>query len=501
MNLQVIYSKFNSTPKVIGFLFFILAVLLPIQNILVVFGVNVLGLPNWLALWKEVVVGILLISLVFDLYKNVGWENLRLKWFLGLFGLLNFFTIISSFVLNKVLLSQFILGYRFELFWLWLWIIGFVWIKNIDLKSLEFYHKQLTKGIFLGFGLCLVLTLGQLVIGQSFVQFFGYTDSHAELIAGKINSPICHSIDFGVESCRLVAPFSSPNHLASYLLFILGFSLLYAVKRGELNSIKEGILGFKFSNLNFGAIIHSIISGVTNYSFVPISIIISLLIFLTYSRFALIVLILFWIFVFLYIFKQKVSKALTISILLATLVFTILITSIDPTWAAKVLPTFLSKPSSSIEHYRLTGVSIDILKSEPKILLVGLGQGSSGSSTSYFRSDQNVIYNRFKDLSYKWFIKPERISVPENWYLELILNGGLVYALLYILVLIYPLFDILKLRKTSKETYFQNLFVFLAFFGIMLGNIFLHLWENQTIAIYWSLIYLWWSLEDIKNRV
>ena len=505
MNFKIIISKLDSTPKVIGLLLFIITALLPIQNILVVFAVNVLNLPNWLALWKEVLVVILILFMKIDLWKNVGWKNLRFKWFFGSFGLLNLLVIISSFVINKVPIHQFILGYRFELLWLWLWVIGFIWVKNLDLKNLihlQTYKNQLIKGIFLGFGLCLIFTLGQLTVGKDFVQFFGYTDSNLQLPIGKINSPICHTIDFGIDSCRLTAPFSSPNHLAGYLLFILGFSLLYAVKRGELTSIQKNISNFKISKINFAAIIHLIISGLTNYSFVPVGIIISILIFLTYSRFALFALILYWVFVAIFIFKQKVSKFLTVLILITTLIFTILITSIDPTWASKVLPNFLAKPSSSIEHYRLTAVSIDILKFEPKILLTGLGQGSSGSSTSYFRSDQNVIYNKFKDLSYKWFIKPERISVPENWYLELILNGGLLYAILYMFILIFPILNALYFSKIStnvvesKDQYFKNLFMFLAFFGILLGNVFLHLWENQTIAIYWCLMYIWWTLES-----
>jgi hypothetical protein len=528
--------KTNLTQKTIGLLLFILAVILPIQNILVVFAVNVLGLPNWLALWKEALVLALIVCIKIDLLKNVGWKNLKYKWFLGLFPVLNLFVIISSFLINKVPLNQFLLGYRFELFWLWLWVIGFVWIKNtINLKpvteglSLQnrnspYYKQQLTEGIFLGFGLCLILSLGQLVIGKDFVQFFGYSDSSLQLQPGKINSPVCHTIDFGIDSCRLAAPFSSPNHLAGYLIFILGFMLLYAVKRGELNSIKEGINNFKISKLNVADMFHSIIAGATNYSFVPISIIISVFIFLTYSRFALIVLALYWLFVLIYLFKHRFSKILTIAILSFTFIFSLLVTSIDPSWASKILPTFLAKPSSSMEHYRLTGVSLDILKSEPIILLTGLGQGSSGSSATYFRPDQNVIYNRFKDISYKWFIKPERITVPENWYLQLVLNGGLIYTLLYLFILIYPILNlakeeekqnskpwvsiplvrggseadgVLKSDATTKNQSYQNLFVFLAFFGIMLGNIFLHLWENQTIAIYWGLIYLWWCLEKL----
>jgi hypothetical protein len=556
MNSIKQFLKSISIPKIIGFILLILAALLPIQNAIVVFAVNVLNFPNWLALWKEVLVLLLITSMAIDLLRNVGWRNLKYKWFLGVFALLNLMVISSSFGLNKVPLYQFILGYRFELFWLWLWVIGFVWIKNIsainvlnqsllqDRSTLikNTYKTQLTKGIFLGFGLCLILTLGQLIIGKEFVQFLGYTDSTLDLVAGKINSPICHAIDYGIDTCRLAAPFSSPNHLAGYLICILGFVLFYAVKRGELDSIAKAIRGFKVSTINLVNILHSIIAGATNYSFVPLSIIISILIFWTYSRFALIVLALYWSFVVLYLFQNKFSKALTIIILLFTFTFSILITSIDPTWATKILPTFLAKPSSSIEHYRLTGVSLDILKSEPKILLAGLGQGSSGSSTTYFEPDQNVIYNRFKDISYKWFIKPQRITVPENWYLELILNGGLLYTLLYLFILIYPICNLVKEKQNSKlwwsnsplegegtarfpcdilsegwqsqtdgvlksdvtstkESYlknqfYQTLFITLAFFGIMLGNIFLHLWENQTIAIYWSLVYLWWNLEE-----
>lgn len=525
--LKDITSKPNLKIKSIGFLLFIIAAFLPIQNTLIVLAVNVLGLSNWLALWKEILVVVLLILMITDLLK-IGIFKVKNNWLLILFAVINLLVLISSFVLNKVPLNQFILGYRFELFWLWLWTIGFIWATNLTLNNFGYYKKQLTKGIFLGFALCVILTLGQLTIGKDFVQFLSYTNSNQTISKDKIISPDCHTIDFGIDNCRLSAPFSSPNHLAGYLIFILAFCLYNTVKRGELDSIKKNLDNFKFSNFSFIDLIHKIIASVTNYIFVPLSIIISILIFLTYSRFALIVLVLYWLFVIIYVFKQKFSKILTIGILVVTFSFSLLVTSFDPSWASKVLPTFLAKPSSSLEHYRLTGVSLDILKAEPKILLTGLGQGSSGSSSTYFQPDQNVIYNKFKDISYKWFIKPERISVPENWYLELMLNGGLIYILLYIFILIYPIFNLVKEKEkqnsklwvaiplvrggseddgmlksdetATKESHlknqsYQTLFISLAFFGIMLGNIFLHLWENQTIAIYWSLIYLWWYLD------
>jgi hypothetical protein len=540
-------------PKIIGTLLLILAALLPIQNLLVVFAVNILSLPNWLALWKELVIVALIICMTTDLVKNIGFKNIKYKWFLGIFAALNLLVVVSSFVINKVPFTQFIAGYRFELFWLWLWVIGFVWIQNLLISksqveeglslhnsNIQFYKQQLIKGVFLGFGLCLIFALGQLTVGKDFVQFFGYTDSSLEIVKGKINSPICHSIDFGVEPCRLAAPFSSPNHLDGYLIFILGFALFYAIKRGELASLGKAFAKARLWRFDLVNLFHGTITAFTNFSFLPISVIISVLTLLTYSRFALIVLVLYWLFALIYLFKKSFSKYLTIAILLFTFTFSLLITSTDPTWATKILPAFLAKPSSSLEHYRLTGVSLDILKLEPLILIGGLGQGASGSSTTYFQPDQNVIYKRFKDISYKWFIKPERISVPENWYLQLVLNGGLIYLALYLFILIYPIAKLMEGQKPwwsnsplegwqakpdgvfksdelqnppdrifryaqnnefLKNQSYQNLFVFIAFFGIILGNIFLHLWENQTIAIYWSLIYLWWSLENENFKI
>jgi hypothetical protein len=74
--------------KIIGFCFFILAFLLPIHNSLIVFVVNVLGLPNWLALWKEALVLMLIVFLKIDLVKKIGLKNLRQKYFLFHFFIL-----------------------------------------------------------------------------------------------------------------------------------------------------------------------------------------------------------------------------------------------------------------------------------------------------------------------------------------------------------------------------------------------------------------------------
>ena len=168
-------------------------------------------------------------------------------------------------------------------------------------------------------------------------------------------------------------------------------------------------------------------------------------------------------------------------------IFGVLITSVDPAISQVLVPPFLAKPSSSMEHYRLTQVNLDILKSQPDILLKGLGQASSGPAAKYSNDSKPKLVQDFGRLSYKWFIVEDRIVIPENWYIQLILNGGLFYAVIYLIIVLIPLKDLLQSIKDKRS----QIIFYTGFLGIILGNMFLHLWENQTIVVYWSILNIW----------
>jgi O-antigen ligase len=257
-----------------------------------------------------------------------------------------------------------------------------------------------------------------------------------------------------------------------------------------------GFFGFQLANAwqNFGSNWRTQLQyNLQNPLTRSLILIVGILLFLiqkTYSRFAIIGVvlilasILMWQLQKKYLFLNKFYSWFQAGFLVLVLGISILITSFDPMLYTGFLPSSIAKPSSSLEHYRLTQVNLDILKAQPSILLTGLGLGSSGPAANY--EPESKLKKDFEYLSYKWLIKEDRIKIPENWYLQLLLNGGLLYAILYLLIVTIPIWQLWKIIKAKDS----NIVFLMGFVGILIGNIFLHLWENQTIALYWTILWL-----------
>ena len=473
------FGQFSSQFIIFGLS--VLTIITPIQNTLILILTRQLGLPLWISLWKEVLIIVILVVMLAQIFGKK--PTLNNYWnYLIVFGVLNIWVLLSSFVFNNISLNQFVVGYRFEVFWLWLVVIGYYWVKQLNKDVCQSLWTQLNRAIMTGLGFGLILAFAGLIFGADYLQLVGYTSTN-NLNSGIIaSSPICHAVDFGFKQCRLSSPFSSPNHLASYLLLILGFLLFNLTQSWQ-------------SYGSFGQQILFNAQCFQTRSFLFLSSITVFLILMTYSRFALLgLLLMIFVFVLFQYQKKYFGRFYQLTIILGLGIFGIfgvLITSVDPAISQVIVPPFLTKPSSSMEHYRLTQVNLDILKTQPDILIKGLGQASSGPAAKYsndFKSNSKPkLVQDFGRLSYKWFIVEDRIVIPENWYIQLILNGGLFYAIIYLIIVLIPLKDLLQSIKDRQP----QIIFYSGFLSIILGNMFLHLWENQTIVIYWSILNIW----------
>lgn len=577
-------------PKIAQYCFFILAFLLPIQTILAQLTTNILGLPEWLNFWKEILCIVIMTVLLLDLvnkrfwkfnslrggkkevfdetdlgteysptnniptndrlfYKGVTEENGKLKtperlakkmvdylarkkeFILAtlpliLIILITIFSFLSSFVFNKSVLKVFFYGFRFEVWWLWFFAVIATWwnisklgfqnnsptyknplypevtkeitklntplslrcgknevfegVQHANLTNIKHFYKYLTISIFLGFSFVAVISSSTLIFGQNkILKPLGFGNTKQGLVT---TAPICQVIDFGSEDCRLSGTFSTPNHFSGYLILILPIfiiTLSYKTKAciKTKKTLHENIL----------------------ISFLSISIFLILIfIYTSYSRFALLGLLAWFLFWFVSKFSKKfIGKKITILTQSLTILIPLFIGIIGinlPVEVTQKLPLGLGKPSSTIEHQRHTGASLDILKESPKILVTGLGLGSSGpAAKSEYQNlaTENNLYKNFSYISFRWYIIPERITIPENWYLQLILNGGIIYLILNMTLILYVFKNHLN-KNTNK-----NLHISLAFFTIILGNLLLHLWENQTIALYWTIIWIWYEASSV----
>jgi hypothetical protein len=501
-------------PKYLRYPIYFLAAILPVQTILVKFLIVKNEFPVWLALWKELL-GLLLISVfLFEISKYLWMNGLKslisskfvLLW-LGVF--LSGWVVLSSFLFNNIELRQFVIGARFELWWLWIFILAATWVNlnyakiKDDQKSLRHFLRRLTKAFSIGFLLVCGVGFLSVFFGQvPIYSFFGFGSQVDGLI---VESPLCHPIDYNIETCRLAGGFSSPNHFAGYLILLSPVFIYYLVQtgRGFWKNTTKFVFAHKesfsdyFGNRRTLIFLLSLNSLLTTLLFITLS----------YARYAWLA-VLYWIFVlvFLLIFKiiyssagkfylQKLLKTTFLLIFIFPLFGAFFLLNIPPDWIQNNnLPEAISKPSSSIWHYRRTQSSINLLQANKDKILFGYGLGATGpaASESYTDPSENVIVIYDYQIALDAGIFPEEMVIPENWYIQTLLNGGAFYAGAYLLVLLYPLKRIIQqvVRYPEESISFTEINFVLAFVAIIFGNVFLHIFENQTIVLYWTLIYL-----------
>jgi hypothetical protein len=502
-NKIIISIKPNLKIKLIQVLIFILAVFLPLQTPLVVILTKHSPLPPFtislISLWKEFLVFfiILLVSptilrhlfnVVFKNFSQITtkpsfskiWLVVKSPIFPLLIWLLtSIYLVFSSLVVNQVPISIFALGYRYEMWWLGFYCFMIAFLGLSSKKTLIKLQAIATKAILIGFGLSSLFVLISIVAGQTqFLQNLGYANSQ---INQEIGIPACHLIDYGFETCRLSGGFATPIHYAGYLLLVLPV-LWNSIQK----KIIENWLGYLAITLNI------------------------LFIFLSVSRFAMVSLFVILSFVGIKYICLKLSKFNNLkrififlpklswfSLLLPVLVVLITVVTIDPALFSDKIPVQILKPSSTSEHRRQTLANIDLIKEYPNMWLIGAGLGYSGAGAEPNVQDlsKNPLVQNYGYIADRWFIVRERIVVAENWFLQVLVNGGFLYLVLYLVLVLYPVI-------TLYLTYYQQSPIlnltqlistnlpWLSFYAIITGNLMLGLFANQTIALYWTIVFI-----------
>lgn len=214
------------------------------------------------AFWKEFLVSIIFVLLIPNLWRRRNFIPKSLQILFLSFVILTFLVIFNSIWIQNLPLKAVFLGFRFELWWLFLFIFVYFltiikrkelqnssqistetqnklnlktkskknllnletesnYLENSNIKQ-QFWHQinpkqKIHLSIYLGFFLLIGVYLTSLLIGQSeLLKFFGFQNN-----SSQISGQLCHLVDFGQDSCRLTLGFGSPNHLAGYLLLVL----------------------------------------------------------------------------------------------------------------------------------------------------------------------------------------------------------------------------------------------------------------------------------------
>jgi O-Antigen ligase len=448
--------------RIQNYIIFLLLALLPISNVIVYYSTNILKITPLVTLWKEILLGVLMFTLLFTI--NFTRKNIALV--IGSI-ILVFLGLLSSFN-NQIPFNQIIVGFRFELLWVILLILIIV-SKPIEIKTYEF-------GILIGFAFVVLLALLGFVIGEQ--QLYsalgfqnGWGSSGVQTIGNAqiFNTPFCHTTNGGITDCRLTAGFSSANNLAGYLLMVFFYFIFQFISH-----IKS------------------------KYLYLRLSFVCLFLLFFTYSRFAIVALVIGLMIMGIYQFKFFNSRLKQILVLLTLLLplFSVVFFQViyDNKAITSKLPSFLVKDGSSSDHFKLTTIATDVIKRDGIMLLIsgyGLSQTGPGAKSEYidFNTSKFVIKN--KDIATKIGIPEYNMSVPENWFLQIILNGGWLYAIIYFVIIG------LSIRGLFSINYPTNILL-LSLLSIIIGNLYLHLWESVTLNIYYSLFLLYYNYKVDK---
>jgi hypothetical protein len=447
-----------------------LVLLLPVQSLLGVFAVNRLGLPVSVLLWKELLLIILIAMFSFEIYKKVKAYKvvtiLRLLWVLLLIAASTIYILFNS--MGRIPFSNIFYGFRFELFWVFFLSIFYTWFQLADLETLEYIKQRVSRCIYIGFVPVMFVSYLTILFGQDkILSFFGFGINSSKLLA---DIPISHVVDGGGWNnlLRLSGTFTTPNHFAGYLLLILGFFLYRSVI--ERSRIKKMV--FSFATLN-----------------------IVIFIGLSFARFAWLSL-LAWVLVLgaYYLIKNKITQKIVyiLAFILPILIGTVAI-NLPEEFLQKSVPSFIAKPSSTTFHARRTFATLEVLANHPKELWIGYGLGASGPAAKdqYTSVIENPLFKDNIQTALKYYLRPEEILIPENWFIQLVLNGGLIYAFLYSIVVLLPIGRLFKrLFGDSESVKTFDIYILLGLFSVVIGNLFLHLWENQTVAIFYVILVL-----------
>jgi hypothetical protein len=440
----------NTANSLIKIIVATLLIFLPINNTLVQFGVHRLGFTELVTFWKEGLIVLLLVVVEYRIssllkLKPFTWASLwNTQYPQVLIGFLCVFGVLQS--LGKVTAPMLVYGFRFELFWLCGLGVLWSWVNVEHLEVLQKWQEFIIKQVKVGAWLVVSVVILSVIFGVRFYEFLGYGTT-GELL--RI-SPIQSVIDGAGynDGLRLSGGFPSPNHFAGYLLLVVGLTLTTIKKNRDVilpilltlciigSFARFAWLGLLFYVLAFWATKHtSYLANIRKY-FYAIPVVLALI----------------------GVFLPGLAKQLT-------------------------LPSVIAKPSSSELHYNHTMSSLKIISSTPGLWLDGYGLGVSGpaSTNGNFALQDNPIFKKYLELKMDVpFYGESHVSIPESWLLQVLLNGGVWYALLYCGILVNAL------SKLNSQYWLSA-----GAFGVLLGNLILHIWENQTVAWYFVLILIY----------
>lgn len=406
--------------KIAFLLVLILLAVLPFNAFLSTYIQFGLGINVPVNIWKEVVVVILTV-LAF-----IEWIQKKKKIVFDVldWGIIAFFILATiSAIFQTQHLGKIIFGFKYDVEFFWLFFVvrhGFIWHKS-DIRKM-IITVAITASIILIFGI-----LQATVLPKNIMTLFGY----APIVGSWIPEgplPMYHAAGTDASLLRISSTLSGPNQLAMYSLIIL-FIAVIMVWKGE----KKEVWWWRILGL---------LSCIG--------------LFFTYSRSAQLgALIGAIIFLAMMVPHKKTFWKWFSVIAVSFLLVGIVVNLLKPDFIHQVI----IRASSSQGHYErsLDGVLYSLQNPW------GHGIGNAGPASARFNEDR-----------IGW--------IPENWYLQISLEMGLIGLGIFIFIL-YQSFLVLK-----WNTLFYSKALLLTLVALSIASFFLHAWEESAVCLtYWLL--------------
>ncbi len=407
----------------------IFIIFLPFYVLFKVFFEFKLGIP-YLSMLKELFVIVLLILMIYEFYKQKKFPKLDLLDYLviGYFVYLSFVTLFAP----KVLVSLFY-GSRYDFEFLLIFLM-FKHSAFLLKKDLKYYA-----GLFLVSG-AFALTIGFLskFVWEGILTFLGFWENVNNWQAGG-TIPIYQWVE-GTWIYRFQWIFDWPNQAAFFLLTYIGFLFYYFKWQKDYYFL----LGF-------------------------LSVFLFPLFIYTFSRSALLWVILWAVFVFLINMSTliKYHKKQTVKFLIIALVF------ISWFWflIKDKISDIIVRKSSTTGHAERMTIWVNRFLSHP----FGEWLSSSWPASRY-------VY------SIEWK-KQEDFYIPESWFIQQLVEGGFIGFILFVSIMAILFFFLLKIDAVLA----------VMFFAVMMMNLFLHTFEATYVsALFFILIWILYSKKEIK---
>lgn len=428
--MEKLWSKYNLV-DLASLIILIILFLVPFQGFLPVWLSSLFGHYTLFRLWKEfLLVVILLISLYYLFFdqkiKKTVLKN-KLTWLIILFLLAEVVYAFIAYQQKTVSTKALFFGLLLDCrYFIFFGVVWIISLKNKTLISLVPKIILYPALIVVGFGLLQIF-----VLPNNFLAHFGYNSSTI-LPFQTINN--------NSKYVRILSTLRGSNPLGAYLIIPITYLGLLLFKK-----IK------KFPKINLNLVIFLIGSLVV-------------LVF-SFSRSA-------WIGAFLSILlivllslesAQAKKRLLLLGlVLLIILGFVVFIERHNP----KIQNLFFHTQNHSASSISSDQAHLNSTISNLKELIhrpLGGGPGISGPAS---------IYNKYHSA-----------MIPEDYYLQIGQEVG-VFGLIIYLAINFTI--LIKLYKNRKNT--LHLMLFCSLIGIMVVNLFLMAWTDDTLA------YLWWGI-------